>query len=266
MSLPGSAANHLLDHLDITQDDLLKHLNEIARAREALVVEGNLKGSEARLNMAGKLAIITVSSRITSEPRKRFGIAHELGHLEMHKQKITLCTSADMMEWTVTDNSKELELEANEFAAALLMPERYFAALCEDEPSIEYFVKLAELFGVSLTAAAIRYCNFTPEPVAIVFSQNGFIKWFRASREFEEMELFVDVRSRVYPGSRAGLFFEGKSMPTTTKRIAADTWLRPGNYDRDASLLEQSWPMEYYNAVLTLLWADEEISEGDDFF
>ncbi|KAB2902184.1 MAG: ImmA/IrrE family metallo-endopeptidase [Anaerolineae bacterium] len=235
MSISISAANKLLDALSITPYDLLEHLDEIARVRGALVVEGDLDGSEARLNMAGKPAIITVARRVTDIPRRRFSTAHELGHLEMHRWKVTLCTSTDMMEWNVKEGSQNLELEANEFAAALLMPERFFGSLCEEEPSIDYFIELADQFRVSLTAAAIRYTNFTPEPVAIVLSQDGFIKWFRASREFEEMKLFVDVRSRVYPGSRARLFFEGKTMPTTPKRIAADAWLRPGNYNRDAT-------------------------------
>ena len=265
MSIPISTANKLLDDLSITQDDLLERLDEIAWARGALVVEGNLEGSEARLNMAGSPTIITVARRVTGSPRRRFSIAHELGHLEMHRWKVTLCTSADMLEWSVKEGSQNLEFEANEFAAALLMPGRFFASLCEEEPSIDYFIELADRFGVSLTAAAIRYSNFTPEPVAIVLSQDGFIKWFRASREFEEMELFVDVRSRVYPGSCARLFFEGKAVPTTPKRIPADAWLRPGNYDRDATIQEQSWPMKSYNAVLTLLWADDELTESDDW-
>lgn len=264
MPVPASKANQLLDELGVTQEDLLRHLDEIARARGALVITGELKGSEARLNMAGKPAIITVSRNILNTSRRRFSVAHELGHLEMHRWKVTLCTSADMMEWSVRAGSENLEHEANEFAAALLMPERFFASRCEDEPSMDYFAELADQFHVSLTAAAIRYCGFTPEPVAIVFSQDGYIKWFRASAEFEEMRLFVDVRSRVYPGSRAARYFQGTSIPTASAHVPADTWLRPGNYNRDATLLEQSWPIESLNAVLTLLWADEDPEAEDD--
>lgn len=264
MALSLSMANRLLDDLSITQDDLLKHLDEIARARGALVVEGQLDGSDARLNMAGEPAIITVASRVTEPTRRRFSIAHELGHLEMHRWKVTLCTSTDMMDWSLKEGSQAVELEANEFAAALLMPERFFASLCDDEPSMEYFIDLASRFRVSLTAAAIRYCRFTPEPVAVVLSQDGIIRWFRSSREFDEMDLFVDVRSCVYPGSRPARYFEGKSLPTTATRVHADTWLRSGNYNRDASVQEQSWSIDSINAVLTLLWVDGDLEEEDD--
>lgn len=263
MPLPVSAANRLLDNLRITQEDLLTHLDEIARARGALVVTGNLDGSEARLNMAGSPVIITVSHNITNTSRRRFSIAHELGHFEMHQTQVTLCTSADMMEWSVKPGSKKLEHEANEFAAAFLMPERFFASRCQDEPSMDYLTELADQFHVSLTAAAIRYCDFTPEPIAIVFSQGGYIRWFRASSEFEDMRLFVDVRSHVSSGSRAARFFQGKLVPLTVAHVPVDTWLRPGNYDREATLLEQSWPIESLNAVLTLLWADEDLDAED---
>lgn len=264
MTFPVYTADKLLDELHITQQDLLTHLDEIAYARGALVVDGDLHGSEARLNMCGKPAIITVSRIVTHSTRKRFNVAHELGHLELHRYKMTLCTSDDMMEWSVKEGSKNFELEANEFAAAFLMPERFFASHCEVAPSFDYFRHLANQFRVSLTAASIRYSNFTPEPVAIVFSQDGYIKWFRASKEFEEMELFVNVRSRVFAGSLAAQLFAGKPMPATTKRVSADAWLRPGSYDPGAFIQENSWSIDSANAVMTLLWVDEDIYESDD--
>lgn len=264
MGIPTQTAYKLINELKITQKDLLHHLDEIAYARGALVVEGDLRASEARLNTVGKPAIITVSRNIANANRKRFSVAHELGHLELHRRQITLCTSADMSEWSVSVGSERVEIEANEFAAAFLMPEQFFRSLCDEEPSLEYFSEIADRFHVSLTAAAIRYCEFTPEPVAIVFSQDNYIKWFRASKAFEELELFVNVRGRVYSGTRAAFFFQGKPIPQTPKHIAADAWLRTGNYHSDFMVQEQSWPVDSINGVLTLLWADED-PEDDEY-
>lgn len=266
MGIPTNTAYRLIEGLKITQDDLRHHLDEIAYARGALVVEGDLQGSEARLNMVGKPAIITLSNKITNANRRRFSVAHELGHLELHRWQVTLCTSDDMLEWGVSSGSENVELEANEFAAAFLMPEHFFQSFCDEQPSLDFFSEIANQFLVSLTAATIRYCEFTPEPVAIVFSQDRYIKWFRASKPFKELELFINVRGRVYSGTRAALFFEGKPIPKMPKRIVADAWLREGNYRSSYTIQEQSWAIENINGVLTLLWADEDPEDAEDNF
>lgn len=263
--IPTLTAYKLIDELRITQSDLLDHLDEIAYKRGALVIEGDLKGSEARLNMLGKPAIITLSRTVSNAGRKRFSVAHEIGHLELHRRRFTLCTNTDMMEWSVSANSETTELEANEFAAAFLMPENFFRPLCDAPPTLDYFSEIADRFRVSLTATAVRYCEFTPEPVAVAFSQGGYVKWFRGSQEFGELELFVNVRGRVYSGSRAALFFAGKPIPKSPHRIAANAWLREGNFHSDYSLIEQSWAMDSANGVLTLLWADEGPDDSDGY-
>lgn len=263
MSIAILHANKLLDELRISRDDLVKHLNEIAWQRGALVIEGSLSGSEARLNMAGKPAIITISNNIVDVNRKRFGVAHELGHLEMHRHTVTVCSSDDTKEWQVPPNTRSLEQEANEFAAALLMPERYFGTLCDEEPSFSYLSEIASEFSTSLTATAIRYCWFTPEPVAIVYSENGSIRWFKASQEFLDLGIFVSVKSKLHSSCQAAKLFQGISS-TKPRRVSADVWLRHGDYRADASVREESILLSGYNAVLSILWVDEDIYDEDD--
>ena len=104
------------------------------------------------------------------------------------------------------------------------------------------------------------------ETCAVVFSHDGYIKRFQGSKEFEDLGVFIDVRSRLDPSSRAASFFRGCAVRTTPKRVSASAWFAPGRYQHDAKILEQSWTMPSYNAVLTLLWVDDDIEDEDDLW
>lgn len=91
------------------------------------------------------------------DTRILFSIAHELGHLFLHllNQDGTLKTDAVWqrnMAWT------EQELEANEFAAAFLMPEDEFIEKCRKhmDGSKVNVTKVAKDFNVSVQAATVR--------------------------------------------------------------------------------------------------------------
>lgn len=96
-----------------------------------------------------------------SRVRRRFTIAHELGHLVMEH----LLGGQVIIDETLNERAPK-EREANAFAAGLLMPEsgvrgaveRLRKRLDEDNP-IEWIVWLADSFGVSEEAAAYRLVN-----------------------------------------------------------------------------------------------------------
>jgi Zn-dependent peptidase ImmA (M78 family) len=269
---PVLLAERVLDELGIDNPGDLEHLDLIAWERGALIQERHLDGAEARVTVAGRRAVITVSTAIKDIRRKRFSIAHELGHFEIHRRSIllALCLSDDLNDWGEQQLSTNREREANEFAAALLLPERFFSPLClNPEPSIDYLTELADCFNVSLTATALRYVQFCDEPVAVVFSQDNRIKWFQGSKDFkelgEELGVFVDVRSRLDPSSGAVKFFQGHPIPVGWRRVDASAWFRPGRYRTNATIQEQSIAMPSYNAVLTVLWVDDDIEPKQGF-
>lgn len=267
MTKAVAAAEKVLEELSISDVSDLRRLKEIAWVRGAFVRRAYLKGAEARLTVSGDKAVITISTTILNHQRQRFSIAHELGHLEIHRHRtsLTLCVSDDMEIVASTETSKPLEYEANEFAAELLLPKRFFAEPClEEDPSLDFISDLAERFDVSLTATALKYLEYCEEPVAIVYSEDGFIRWFQRSEPFKEMELFVDVRGRVDRSSVARYFFDGLTLPLRSRRIPADAWLREGNYRDNARILEQSRSLSS-NSVLTLLWIDNDI-EPDGWY
>ena len=139
MASPYYAAERVLDELGITSPEDLQLLDSIAWERGATVLYKPLRSAEARLAAVGNRAIITISSSVEDPHRRRFSIAHELGHLEMHRHhsSVVLCTGQDIDDWEKQRAGTSLEREASEFASALLLPERFFASLCKDEtPSL----------------------------------------------------------------------------------------------------------------------------------
>lgn len=271
MASPYHAAERVLDALGIVGPDDLQLLDAIAWERGAVVLYKPLRGAEGRLVVLGGNAVITVSNS-GDLCRRRFSVAHELGHLELHRWKSSmfLCSSQDMNDWEVRPTAPNLEREANQFASLLLLPERFFAQLCYgDSPSLDIVSRLAENFNVSLTATAIRYLEFCDEACAIVFSQDGYIRWFQSTREFDRLRedtgIFIEVHSRLDPSSLAAGFFLGRVVHSKPKRVPASAWFNPGRYRTDAVIVEQSWAMPQYNAALTLLWVDDDIEDGLDY-
>lgn len=97
--------------------------------------------------------------------RKRFTIAHELGHFILHKG-ITLHVDKDFrVNLRDSDSSKgvdPVEMEANRFAAELLMPTRFLVKDIERLRGVNQAAldSLARNYKVSAHAMRIRLSNF----------------------------------------------------------------------------------------------------------
>jgi hypothetical protein len=85
-------------------------------------------------------------------PRRRFTLAHEFGHFWIgHDGRLEVDSFATLSGRT----SNPLEVQANAFAAELLMPKAGLDRF-EREPSLEDVVRLAADYGVSAPAMVIR--------------------------------------------------------------------------------------------------------------
>ena len=106
---------------------------------------------------------IFVSPSVTSARRRRFTLAHELGHwILAHPSS---CGPLDIL----GRSSVPEEKAANEFAANLLMPPRLFRAdVARAAPRMAEFERLANVYAVSRTAAALRFLKFTADACALV--------------------------------------------------------------------------------------------------
>ena len=141
--------------------------------------EGFLKQRET----TGEWGIV-YNSNITNEGRARFTIAHELGHYFIHRKQFPngiRCTEEDFIQWDSEFN--RVEAEANQFAATLLMPLDDFRAQISDrhKPCLDDLGRVATRYGVSLTAATLRWLDYTQRRALIVVSREGFVRWARSS-------------------------------------------------------------------------------------
>lgn len=109
-------------------------------------------------------AIIGVNS-MHPATRKRFTIAHELGHLLLHGDELHI---DERFPFAFRDEVSSLavdpaEIEANQFAAELLMPEAWLAAEIKgqhlDIESEDVIEALAKKFGVSVQSMTHRLSN-----------------------------------------------------------------------------------------------------------
>lgn len=255
-------ADLLLSQLQITEPSDID-IEAIAMTRGALVIDGGLSGAEARLTRSPKISFIRINSEIREPGRRRFAIAHELGHLLLQEQsQLALCSDKDLVPFYT--NSPD-ELEASTFAGALLMPAKMFEPLCRTAmPSLGHVAQLAEQFQVTLTAAAMRYIQFCPHRCCLVASTGGKIRYHRKTEDFG---YFIAPREDVSPATYAADFFKGERLSAGMQDVKATAWLEGKRIDSSKMIREESIAMPSYDSVLTLLWIDKDIDHyvsGED--
>lgn len=89
--------------------------------------------------------------------RQQFSIAHELGHLLLHKFNEN--EYQDIVYYRRNGNRSRIEWEANEFAASFLMPRREFIEFClnnADDAGKISLKTIAKKFKVSMQAVRVR--------------------------------------------------------------------------------------------------------------
>ena len=135
-------------------------------------------------------------ARSSSAKRKRFSIAHELGHFLLpthlpHSGGFS-CSHVDLKSQDAKSRNRQarIEAEANRFAAHLLMPPRKIRAnLTGPQPDLEEVRRLSDAFFVSKEAMARSYVDAHHETLALIFLHRGRIKRFYKPDDFP----FIDV-------------------------------------------------------------------------
>lgn len=129
----------------------------IARRMGIDVVE-NAQMEESGMIEIDSVGAATITVKSTEfGPRQNFTIAHEIGHYALGHVSINNRLLRDDASNFMTGTFKPVEREANQFAAALLMPEQLIqVAIKQGHASIG---ALARLFGVSEVAMKWRLVN-----------------------------------------------------------------------------------------------------------
>jgi len=130
---------------------------------------------------------VILSAPGVSAQRRRFASAHALGHflLKAHRGD-RQCTNRDLGEKRTDTPHRKEEMQANRFAAGLLMPKPWFVRFVAGlgKPTVAHLPIIAAACDVTLEAAASRYVELTSAMVALVFIKDGVVRYMRLARSF----------------------------------------------------------------------------------
>ena len=246
-----SKAECRLLELGITEPSEID-IEAIAWDEGVQVKYSDLNGCEARLVGVGDRAIVSIR-KAADERRKRFSLAHELGHWNYHRGRSFECRVDD---WVDSYNSKPIEeREADQYAAELLMPAYMFKPLAASikRPTFDGVKELADQFCTSLTATAIRLVDMNTWPLLLLcHSAQGRI-WFKKSK---------DIPTRWFPQKELdsdSLAFDrlfANEDRVRSQKINADAWFGVREAER-YEIVEDAIRISK-TQILTLLWMEDE--------
>lgn len=134
-------------------------IEEVARRENILLKRTGSNDFSGVLLRKSGVSFIALNSK-ESSVRQRFTLAHELGHYFLHPSKNTFIEFRDNKK-NIVRGAKEVE--ANKFAAALLMPRKLIqqdiASFAATEISSEHITFLAKRYQVSEEAMTYRLMN-----------------------------------------------------------------------------------------------------------
>jgi hypothetical protein len=225
---------------------------------------------DARIEYIGSARTFILYYRTTAhdrtEGRVRFSQAHELGHYYIPKHRKYLVEGNSHNSVNDFRSRDPREVEADEFASALLMPRDLFfeelkRAGLTKVCALRDLCRLAGgTFRTSVTSTVRRYCQFDWEPCAVVVSEAGRVKWALASDSMRPLGMSYFPFGDPIPTTSSSaklwqqLNMTGSSEPVEG-RVASGVWFeRP----RREWLWEEAMPLGQTGLVLTFLAADDD--------
>jgi len=213
-----------------------------------------LPGFDGCLLRLGMDGTIICNDGTTHHGRRRFTIAHELGHWLLHPNQ-----SQDFL---LTENSvarhkaSPMEAEANAFASSLLMPRKWFGKYVTGaEPLIANMIRAADAFDASVMAATRRFLDLTLIPSVAVFSDGEYVKWVWRSQGVDK--LWLNPGTELSPTCTA---YDCSDSPETASKIGAiensgEEWF-PDDFRKERIVIHEQSCLLYKDIVLTLMRFD----------
>ncbi|WP_216365390.1 MULTISPECIES: ImmA/IrrE family metallo-endopeptidase [unclassified Roseobacter] len=236
------------------------------------------EGVSGMLLRHGNAFGILYATHIQSEGFQRFSVAHELGHyfLDGHIDHV-LPSDGVHASYAGFVSADPYEMEADSFAAGLLMPERLFGrVLRRQEAGLSSVEALADRCVTSLTATAIRYAELSEDAVAVVVSSGNSIDYCRLSETMKTLPQITWLKrgSPVPSGTATARFNAGSRNVAEAARAYADIdildWL---GGSKSAPTREEVIGLGSYGRTLTVLhcptvtdqtYQDDDEEDEDD--
>lgn len=228
-------------------------LDAIAHLLGVTVHYQPLKGCEALIVGTGQRAIVKINSDGSPE-RQRFSLGHELGHWHYHKGKMLYCAQDDIE--VDAHRARETELTADNYSASLLMPTYLFRPSLAAKKRITWKTvkEIAEEFGCSLLATALRIVDLNVAPMIFVMLRNGRRVWFRSAHDIDSKWFPQDS-----PDSDSYAFdlsFNAAKLAAGPRKVQGSSWFDRWSADR-LELIEDSIRVGDCVYSLLTLEADE---------
>lgn len=255
-TIPVVKARDLIAELRI-EDPSEIDIELIAAYLGVMVQETQMVGSDGRMMIIDGAARISVREDIRFPGQKRFVIAHELGHVLLHPmiRQIDELSLTQASNWSL--NQEPEEIEANLFAAEILMPKSLFLPRIQARvPGFALFNELAEEFGTTVTAVAIQFIRYTREECVLIASCKGQRKWFHTSETFsfwlrEETEINEFTCAHE-------LETEGKAT-VRGDDIPAGSWLKGYSTTNNMECVTEDAIRSPNFGTLSLVWIKDDI-------
>ena len=159
--------------------------------------------------------IIFLNNKVELEERRRFTIAHELGHyfIPHHQNKLVA------NEWMIScqtafSSDNILEKEADKFAAELLMPTSSFYDRVSKDLSLKIIEALSKQYKTSITSTAIRAVGLTELACSIVVSKNNIVAFSTHSEKLRSIGIYGINKNDSIP-SNSKTYLESNSKGTS---------------------------------------------------
>jgi hypothetical protein len=150
------------------------------------------------------------------------------------------------------------EMEANYFAAELLMPQTMFSETFDKtvDPSFAEIERLSHTFCTSLSATAIQYVKYSSEPCAFIISKDLMNPWFFTTENFR---FRLEYRKKVHTYTSAHEVAKTGARIHRDSKISAGTWLQGFSDTGKDYITEESLRLGDSGIIYTLLWLHEAI-------
>lgn len=228
-----------------------------------------MKGVSGALIFMEPKPLLIYSSEHQNAGFENFSIAHELGHycLPGHPEQILQSGGQHFSRAGFSEGSLSIELEADHFAAGLLMPGFLVRKLIEEsEVGLEGLRELARTAEVSLTAAAIRVAQCARFPICIIVSEGSVVRYAFPSESFKDFgrNIFLPKGASLPDSSTTARFNALASNVASGRQATGECRLRDWfDTDRNPTLDEQVVGLGSYGLTLTVLSSDELALDTD---
>lgn len=241
----------------------------IASEREIIVEAKSTSnaGVSGMLIRFGNEFAIAYATHIDNEPFQRYSVSHELGHYFLPGHADAVLINGIHESRAGYESNDVYEMEADGFAAGLLMPRHlFFPALEKAGQGIVAVKYLANLCKTSLHATAIRYTQCAREPVAIVISLGNRIDHCFMSETLKQISGIDWIRKRELVPRNTPTFTFNQDAENVRKVVFVEETSNLQDWfggQRSVVISEDIIGLGSYGKTLTMLY-DIEIPDAED--